>query len=512
MNKKCIALTLLVFIFAICVRCYWFSQKTSFHADEGFAIQISHNNKEISKTLPEKSYLAKDLKSKIFFTSNSAIHSVLKDVKELRYGSFDKLNTTFYYSLFRTAQLNQDSQNLMQYIQRGFYLNLLIFSLSFFVMFKLLNLFDFNKNYIPFILLVCFLNTGSISNTLLIKSYILQEFAYILLAYVFAYNIKLLKNNSNILNIKNVLLLPLGICISLFSGYFSLFYLAMLFIAYTVYAIKKKSYKNIGIIFGFGIISLLITFLIYPSFFSIFSVDNPTTSNSYNYFGYSPITMIKDIFYITCKYLFYIPVLFILAYSIFYIIKNKIRLTNSLILILVGINIFVAILSLYFGIYKVLRYVVPTFAIISLILPFLLFELNKKIRNILVSITIIIYIFSSIFAKTIESPDSAIISKENKYFPNIENTFINTQCEPIKNAEVPILVLTKEDWQIYNILPYMKDNQIVILNHYNKKIKALDHFIVLIGDNEVASPKDYKLLSQFNCQRFEGYELKKIKE
>ena len=58
----------------------------------------------------------------------------------------------------------------------------------------------------------------------------------------------------------------------------------------------------------------------------------------------------------------------------------------------------------------------------------------------------------------------------------------------------------------------MKDNQIVILNHYNKKIKALDHFIVLIGDNEVASPKDYKLLSQFNCQRFEGYELKKIKE
>lgn len=509
MNKKCLVLTLLVFILAIFVRCYWFSQKTGFHADEGFAIEISHNDKKTSEYLPEKTYFAKELKSMIFYSSNSDVKSVFKDLKELRNGSNDTLSTPLYYSLFRISQINQDSQNIMQYIQRGFFLNLIIFSLSFFVMFKLLNLFDFDKKYIPFILLVCFLNTGSISNTLFIKAYILQELAYILLAYAFVYNIKLLKNNINIFNAKNIILTIFSACLALFSGYFSLFYLLALFIAYVIYAIKLKAYKNIGKFAIIGFSSLLLTCLIYPKFFLILSVDNPTNTTTYSIYGYSLFSLAKDFISITCKYLFYVPILFILAYSVFYVVKNKIKITNPVLVTLVAINFIVAMLSLYFGIYKVLRYVVPTFAVLSLILPFLLFKLDEKRKSILIITTIIIYLFACFFPKTIESRDSAIVAKPNNYFPNIENTFISTQCEPIKNSEVPIVIFTTEDWQIYNILPYMKDNQIVVLNHYNKKIKPFEHFIALIGDYEILSPKDYKLVSRFNCQRFTGYEVKK---
>lgn len=513
MNKKTIALTLLVFILAVCVRCYWFSQKTGFHADEGMAIGISHNNPAFDGRLPEKIYTAKELKTINFYNSNSDIKSIVKDIKALRNGSSDKLSTNLYYSLFRAFQLNQDSQNIMQYIQRGFFLNLFIFTLSFFVMFKLLNLFDFDKNYIPFVLLVCFLNTGSISNTLFIKAYIIQEFAYILLSYVFVRNIKLLKNNGSILNFKNMIFLIFSISLSLFSGYFSLFYLLLLFIAYVIYAIKQKAYKNIGILLTTGFVSLLFVYLIYPSFFEILFVDNPTNSSNFSIFGYSLISLAKTMLSLICKYLFYIPILFILAYCIFYLTKNKIKPANNLVIVLVIINFLVAILSLYFGIYKILRYIVPTFAIISLILPFLIFELDEKRKNILVITTIIIYVLASIFPKTVESYDSAItVKKENKYFPNIENTFNSVQCIPIEKANVPIVLFTIEDWQMYNILPYMKDNQVVILNHYNQKIKPLNHFIVLLADYEILSPKNYDVIQRFNCQRFTGYEIKKIEK
>ena len=82
-------------------------------------------------------------------------------------------------------------------------------------------------------------------------------------------------------------------------------------------------------------------------------------------------------------------------------------------------------------------------------------------------------------------------------------------CEPIKNSEIPVIVFTKKSWTIVNILPYLKDNQEIVLNNYSKPIKIKNHFIVLVGDEDIQTPDGYMLVSQFHCQRFEGYELKK---
>ncbi len=509
MTKKTIILTILVFIIALSARLYLITIKQGLHCDETFTIIISKNNDlSITKILENnKIHTAIELKEQKFKSKND-LKSVLKSIKQLRTDNPDKLHTNLYPSLVRLSQLNSPELDIQNTTNRALFLNLIIFILSFFVMIKLLNRININENFIPLALLIAYLNTGSLSSFLFLKPYILQELAYIFITYVFVGEINKFQNSDKEKSKITSAIMPIvAVSFALLSGYFSIIYIFLLTITYAIYSIYYKQYKNIFNMIYILVISLITTLVIYPDFFDFFITKNPTTQS----YILDISDTIKNLLHIFISYLFYLPVVILLLYCFIKNILKKTLPKFSIVWLILILNLITAVLATFFGLYKVLRYSAPTFAILSIIIPYMIsYVKNQKERVILIIITIAIYIIGFIFSTKFESPDSAtLINSKNRIKPNIENTFINTNCAPIKNSKIPIVIFTKASWQMNNVLPYMKDNQKVIINLYNEPIKPLDHFIILIGDEDIISPEGYLLLNQFHCQRFEGYELKK---
>ena len=507
MTKKTIILTFLVFILALFARCYLMNIKQGLHTDETFAFLLSTNNKSGINVPFEynQHYTALDLKKK-YGKENNDIKSIVKDIKDIRTNAVDKLNPTLYYSLIRISQYNLTGDfDLNKLIERAFFLNLLIFILSFFIMIKLLNLLDIEKKYIPFFLLVAFLNTCTLSIFIFIKPYILQEFAFLFLTYVFVLNIK---NADNFLNIKNILLVVLSLTIALLSGYFSLIYISLLSVAYIAYCLKTKHINNILYFAGFLLLSFICVFIIYPDYFYVSSISEHTSSKTdiLNYISGLGLRLI--LFFST--YLFYLPIILIVLYCIFQKKDKKGLSKLNLILWIVILNLIFAILTYIATPNKILRYMSPAFPLISLIIPYLITNLKNRSKIFLIGITCIVYILGFIYSTKIESIDSAVEKKyPYAFYPNIENTFINTNCRPIAKAEVPIIIFTEKAFKVNNVVPYMKNSQSVMISNYEKPVKLQENFIVLFDKDYIILPKNYEAVQTFHCQRFEGYELKK---
>ena len=510
MTKRTIILIFLVFFLALFARLYLMTIKQGLHSDETFIILNSKNNNigYLDAFEENKLYSALELK-KLAFSSSNDFKSILKSIKRLRTENQDALSPTLYPSLVRLSQLNTKDLDIPTTVNRALYLNLIIFILSFFVMIKILNIIDIDKNFIPLALLIAFFNTGSLSTFLFIKPYILQELAYLLLTYLFVIEIKKLAIEQNSqFSVKESLISVFTLCFAMLSGYFSAIYIFLLSLAYIFYCIKYKQIKNIYKLLLYLLVALGLALLFYPGFFNILYSNTPTDRHSF-----TVISSIKNLISILSTYLFYFPTTLIFAFCIFNIFTIKNKPKNTILYIIVLFNIVTAYCSLTLGLYNILRYIAPTLAMISLIIPYFISYIEKSIiKNLLVTLTVFIYIFGFIFATTYESYDNDLLSGDEKPFiPNIENTFTRTNCTPVENAEIPIIFFTHQAWPIDNVIPHLKDTQQIMINYTNEniKIKPPKHFIALVYFRKIESPKNYILINKFHCQRFEGFEVKK---
>ncbi len=497
MTKKTIILTILVFILALLVRCYWFSQKQGFHTDEIFTVVISKNNEYgFTKYFDtEKTYTGKEIKEIVFGLNDNSPKEILNSLKSLRFhNNGDTPNTPLYYSLFRISQIGLNSFDIKNIYQRGFYLNLILFSLSFFFMFKLINLLNFDKKYIPFILAFCYLNTGTISMSIFARYYALQEMAFVFLSYVFVYIYKTEKINT----VQNFSKIISSGTITILSGYYGIIYSAILGL---ILLIKKRS--GWFLICSF-IIAIGLTFLIYPNYLDFIYAprvgisDNSLLSNITNNLNLALFASYQ----ILLNYLFYSIITII---SILTLIFNKKLLKDNILWILIGINLFCYILFLLFAPQKVLRYTEPLFPILSLILPAIILE-TKKLKTVLISLICIIITISFTLPTKFESYDSMLnppriaISRGN-----IENIFVNTTCEPIKTTNSPIIITETNGWNILNIIPYLRDEQRIKIDYTEEPSIYKGNFILLATEKSLILPSTAKIEKEFSCQRFKGY-------
>lgn len=500
MTRKTIILTVAVFILALLARIYWFEHKVGLHTDEAMTIVISQDNQYgFIKYYPENQVIKGKTLKQITFSADNSIKTIVKDLKKLRFhNNGDTPNTSFYFSLFRISQLNSDSSDLQNTLVRGFCLNLILFTLSFFFMFKLLNLLDFDKKYIPFILLIAYLNTGSISISIFMRYYAVQEMAFVMTAWAF---LSILKAK-DLKQIPTLIKLSTTGALSLLSGYFGIFYTGILGL---ILLIKKQNRLLIatGILVG-----IALTFLVYPTYLDFLTVKNnwlyetPLTENllmSFNLLSLIVSTTILS------NYLLYPIILVILGITL---IKTRKINSDKNILTLIGINSILYVVFLIFAPAKILRYVEPLFPILSLIIPVIVLETKKNLRKILVISLSTIYIFCAIVPSLFESYDSEINQPQVSIKGGvIENTFQNTNCKPIQNSNVPIIISEKRGWNVLNVIPYLKDEQDVIFNLNDNLDIKYDKQILLVAEKSAIIPNNLKIKQTFSCQRFTGYEL-----
>lgn len=497
MTKKTIILTILVFILALLVRCYWFSQKQGFHTDEIFTVVVSKNNEYgFTKYFDtEKSYTGKELKELVFGFNDNSPKEILKSLKDLRYhNNGDTPNTPLYYSLFRIFQIGNNSNDIQTIFQRGFYLNLILFTLSFFFMFKLLNILNFDKKYIPFILALCYLNTGTISISIFARYYALQEMAFVLIAYIFVYIYKAEKINT----FKNLLKICFSGALSLLSGYIGIIYSAFLGV---ILLINKRPIWFLLISF---LTSIGLTFLIYPNYLDFIYaprvgiLDNSLLSNITNNLNLAFFTSYQ----ILLNYLFYSLILIIIGLTL---VLNRKILKNNILWILIGVNAVCYLIFLLLAPQKVMRYTEPLFPVLILIIPAIILE-TQKLKQALISIICVIFTISFVFPTKFESYDSMLNPPRAAILRgNIENLFVNTNCEPIQNSENPILVTETNGWNILNIIPYFKDEQKIKIDYTEEPKIYKGKSILLVTEKSLILPSKIKIEQEFSCQRVKGY-------
>jgi hypothetical protein len=184
--RKTRLLLLLVFLITIGIRLYWISQKEGLNVDEGLSITLASYNKYMlwsDNYESGRTYTGQELKS-ISLWENASLRNAVGDVYRLHLNNNgDAPHTSLYYSCLRLWFAGRITSDYREIIRLGTGLNLLFFAISFIAMYWLFKLLFDRDPIILAGLLFCFLNTGSISNTLVLRPYALQETALIAATY-----------------------------------------------------------------------------------------------------------------------------------------------------------------------------------------------------------------------------------------------------------------------------------------------------------------------------------------
>ncbi|MGX2983421.1 hypothetical protein [Helicobacter sp. 23-1045] len=186
-----IALSVIVFTIVLFLRVGFAYQKSGFHIDESASIAISTGSGILQFENGE--YFAKELKERMYFDDNS-INDLWHDLKELwknNYGD-GAAHPNLYYTLLRAWSFDVKSGDFGWLKARGIGLNLVFFTLGFCASFILMTkIFSRTNFFVPLFLAFAFLNSASVSNTIFIRPYALQEMllmVFVLNCFVF-YNL-----------------------------------------------------------------------------------------------------------------------------------------------------------------------------------------------------------------------------------------------------------------------------------------------------------------------------------
>ncbi|TXJ34716.1 hypothetical protein EPJ69_01945 [Brachyspira aalborgi] len=415
-NKKYIlySFLFLILLFSLFARIYWASKQEGMYWDEYHSLSFANygtfaNEDKINSYKNIKGF---DILKDLTF-DNSSIEDCINDIKRLYKDTNDPFIGNLYYTFLRLAFIGREAVDIKNIIITGTILNCIFSIISFIFLFKILKLIFENKNeFIIFPLLIFSLSPISISFSMFLRAYQMQETFFIVITY-FVLN-TIYYNKYSILNlILTSIIAGIGYLTLYSSLLFILILSAMLFFNYCLnidkleflknkYAIlnpllKIKSYKII-IYYALAFISaLFVSRILYNSFFaSLFNANNRASSSlafSGKLFNYINDLAFDGLLIILLALFVFILISKIIKKKDLNIIAEKSKFKLLIFIILLGL-IF-AILGDLTSPYKLERYSASSYIFILFFIPLIIcFITNLKIRIILLSLISIIYIFN----------------------------------------------------------------------------------------------------------------------
>ncbi|TXJ37642.1 hypothetical protein [Brachyspira aalborgi] len=415
-NKKYIlySFLFLILLFSLFIRIYWASKQEGMYWDEYHSLSFANygtfaNEDKINNYKNVKGF---DILKDLTF-DNSSIEDCINDIKRLYKDTNDPFIGNLYYTFLRLAFIGREAVDIKNIIITGTILNCIFSIISFIFLFKILKLIFENKNeFIIFPLLIFSLSPISISFSMFLRAYQMQETFFIVITY-FVLN-TIYYNKYSILNlILTSIIAGIGYLTLYSSLLFILILSAMLFFNYCLnidkleflknkYAIlnpllKIKSYKII-IYYALAFISaLFVSRILYNSFFaSLFNANNRASSSlafSGRLFNYINDLAFDGLLIILLALFVFILISKIIKKKDLNIIAEKSKFKLLIFIILLGL-IF-AILGDLTSPYKLERYSASSYIFILFFIPLIIcFITNLKIRIILLSLISIIYIFN----------------------------------------------------------------------------------------------------------------------
>lgn len=415
-DKKYIFYTaiFLILLFSLFVRIYWASKQEGMYWDEYHSLTFSNYglfaDEKLELTTIDNT-LGYDIKKSIAI-DNATIEDCINDIKRLYKDTDDPFISNLYYTLLRLAFVGREVVDIKNIIITGTILNCIFSVISFIFLLKILKLIFENKNeFIIFSLLIFSLSPISISFSMFLRAYQMQETFFITITFIV---INTIYNNKY--SIQNLILTSIISGIGYLTLYSSLLFVlilsAALFINYFLNIQKLEFIKNkyvilnpllkiksytIIIYYAITFISaLFVSRILYNSFFS--SLFNSSDRSSSFIFSGKLFNYINDFAF--DGLLIYLLIFFILFITIQ--ILNKKYLNIIVEKSKFKLLIFIILLGLIFSIlgdltspYKLERYSAPSYILILFFIPLILsFVYNLKIRVVLFALISIIYIYN----------------------------------------------------------------------------------------------------------------------
>jgi len=464
--KSRIFILVLIYLFNISIRIYWLSQKNGLFIDEALSYSLCFvKNQGLFEDFDiNREYTGLELKETGFISLNTGIKETLHDIYILWKDNKDVPHTSLYYILLRLFCIKLKSADLNDIIFRGGLLNLIVFTMSFFSFYQLIKIIFPHSKFAQYTGLMCaYMLPASISNTMYIRPYQLQETMYILLVY---YLVKTLEYSHQVIDRKNkritgqFIKFVVIMAFTLLTGYYSLIFIGLWGI-YTIYVkYKEKKYREIKyylLVFLCGILCARLFYLSYFNAFITYRTIEITTMISHNYWqnikiSFESMVRILRVYIMTWPYILLCAICAVIVLSII-LRKQKININRKAVVIAGIVIIYMAII-MYIAPYKVLRYVMPV-SIFFILLPIMFLEQVKQ-RYKMASVLLVSMLIIGML------PDALNYDKIEYVYTN-EYDFQYT-----KDYNVPVYIGTMTSnfaigYIMYGyIVPYLHNQQIYI--------------------------------------------------
>ena len=266
---------IVVFILTFSIRIFWICQKDYVFVDEPVSFSIIspntiHNGGNLKTFDCTKfnfknnyKYSTEEVKQ-LLYNNGGNFKSLAADLKSLYLNHYDGGHSNLYYILLRIWSFKLDKVGINTIILYGCTFNLLLFAISFFIMYKLLQIIIGNKKYITYALFLAFISTLSVSSTLFARDYQLQTLGMLLVTYIFCKIYLWIYENKNldILNKKSIFFYAFVFAFYLLTGYYSIIYAFILFVILSFTILKNIKLDRFDILKLCSVLILSLIFIL----------------------------------------------------------------------------------------------------------------------------------------------------------------------------------------------------------------------------------------------------------
>jgi len=457
-----------IYVLSLGFRVYWLTQKEGLHVDEGMAVALAcYNDFIIAKNYEYgEKYTGKELKE-ASLVSDASLKGALSDVRNLWMDNRDPPHTNLYYTFLRLSLIGLKTGDIPPIIFRGGILNLLFFTLSFIFFYRLMRLLFPGFMLLQYTATLCaFLSTATLSNTLFLRPYQIQETLFIIFCYYFVLSIGwrkyILHENKLFINTKPIVLMSLITAVVLMSGYYALIFVGLLGL-YAIYLLcRKKAFIEIPFYFVVLCFGIIFAQILYPKYVSgFFSYRGEETIRTLSGNMIENIrTSMMSAGTLLYKHFFTYPVIAVsvlcLVCLIILLILEKMRDKKTFTIpsiqrmawYIFATSLLYLCIVLILAPYKVLRYGMPIFPFL-IILPAMLINSiwarSQKMAGVAMLLLCGYFTLNAVQETKIEN-----------IFRGKPNEYVFTQDEG-----TPVYVLNAgwSLWKYANLIPYIHDKQ-----------------------------------------------------
>jgi len=451
-----------IYVLALGTRIYWLSQKEGMHVDEGLSTAMAcYNDFMVTENYQYgEEYKGKELKE-ASLVNDPGLKDALSDIIRLRKDNRDPPHTNLYYTFLRLSLIGLKTGDMGKIVFRGGILNLVFFTASFIFFFLLMRLLFPGSELLQYAATLCaFLSTATLSNTLFLRPYQIQETLFILFCYCFVLSLgwkkSIIHERKLSVGVKPLVLMSLLAGVTLLSGYYALLFIG-LFGIYAVYLLcKNKKYIEIPFYFAVLCLGILVASVLYPKYLSGFrsyrgeetirTLSGETLENIRSSITVA-VTLLR-------KHFFTLPVVIVLVLCLAYIVilRGK-KIFAATFVQKMAWYIFAASVLYLFAVlilapYKILRYGMPVFPFLVILPAMLINSIREKSQKMAAAAMLVLCVCFALNA-----------AKESK----IENLYRGKPDQYVftRDQGAPVYVLNARWslWKYPNLIPYVDDRQ-----------------------------------------------------